>query len=61
MESGTKPNMISRWKLFLTWVRGMVSHGGSLKAQMAEKPESQNHKYLLDIINLDKQKKMRYT
>lgn len=24
----------------------MVSHGGSLKAQMAEEPESQNHKYL---------------
>tara|TARA_R110002012_G_scaffold53346_2_gene137180 strand:- start:41 stop:226 length:186 start_codon:yes stop_codon:yes gene_type:complete len=61
MESGTKPNMISRWKLFLTWVRGTVSHGGSLKAQMAEEPEFQNHKYLLDIINLDKQKKMRYT
>lgn len=46
MESGTKPNMISRWKLFLTWVRGTVSHGGSLKAQMAEEPEFQNHKYL---------------
>tara|TARA_E500000318_G_C3485951_1_gene182354 strand:- start:538 stop:720 length:183 start_codon:yes stop_codon:yes gene_type:complete len=60
MESGTKPNMISRWKLFLTWVRGTVSHGGSLKAQMAEEPEFQNHKYLF-IINLDKQKKMRYT